>query len=38
MARKGSPDSRDKREIQAKLVTAGTLATPDDREIQEIQD
>jgi hypothetical protein len=44
MARKGSPDSRecrDKRGIQAKLVTGGTQATPDDRVtrvIREIRD
>jgi len=31
MARKGSLDSRDKRGMQAKLVTGGTQATPDDR-------
>jgi hypothetical protein len=28
MARQGSPDSRDKRGIQAKPVTRGRLATP----------
>jgi hypothetical protein len=44
MAHKGSPDnrdSRDKRGIQAKLVTGGILATPDDRVtrvIREIRD
>jgi hypothetical protein len=44
MARKGSPDSRecrDKRGIQAKQVTGGTQATPDDRVtrvIREIRD
>jgi hypothetical protein len=44
MARKGSPDSRDsrdKRGIQAKLVTGGTRATPDGqvtRVIREIRD
>jgi hypothetical protein len=44
MARKGSPDNRecrDKRGIQAKLVTGGTQATPDDRVtrvIREIRD
>jgi hypothetical protein len=44
MARKGRPDSRDsrdKRVIQAKLVTGGTEATPDNRVtrvIQEIRD
>jgi hypothetical protein len=44
MARKGSPDnrdSRDKRGIQAKLVTRGKQATPDDRVtrvIREIRD
>jgi hypothetical protein len=41
MARKGSPDSRDKQGIQAKLVTGGTQATPDDRVtrvIREIRD
>ena len=41
MVRKGSPDSRDKRGIQAKLVTGGILATPDDRVtrvIREIRD
>jgi hypothetical protein len=44
MARKGSPDNRecrDKRGIQAKLVTRGTQATPDDRVtrvIREIRD
>jgi hypothetical protein len=41
MARKGSLDSRDKRGMQAKLVTGGTQATPDDRVtrvIREIRD
>ena len=47
MARKGSPDNRDNREcrdkrgIQAKLVTRGKQATPDDRVtrvIREIRD
>jgi len=44
MARKGSPESRecrDKQGIQAKLVTRGTQATPDDRVtrvIREIRD
>jgi hypothetical protein len=41
MARKGSPDSRDKRGIQARLVTGGAQATPDDRVtrvIREIRD
>ena len=41
MVRKGSPDSRDKRGIQARLVTGGTQATPDDRVtrvIREIRD
>jgi hypothetical protein len=44
MARKGCPDSRDRREkrgIQAKLVTGGTQATPDERvtrAIREIRD
>jgi len=41
MARKGSPDSRDKWGIQAKLVPRDTQATPDDRVtrvIREIQD
>ena len=41
MGRKGSPDSRDKRGIQARLVTGGTQATPDDRVtrvIREIRD
>jgi hypothetical protein len=47
MARKGSPANRDNREcrdkrgIQAKLVTRGTQATPDDRVtrvIREIRD
>jgi hypothetical protein len=44
MARKGSPDNRecrDKRGIQAKLVTRGTQATPDGRVtrvIREIRD
>jgi hypothetical protein len=44
MARKGSPDSRecrDKRGIQARPVTGGTQATPDDpvtRVIREIRD
>ena len=41
MARKGSPDSRDKRGIQAKLVTGDTRATPDGqvtRVIREIRD
>jgi hypothetical protein len=31
MARKGSPESRDKRGIQANLVTGGTQATPENR-------
>ena len=34
MAHQGSPDNRDSRDnrgIQAKLVTGGILATPDDR-------
>jgi hypothetical protein len=41
MELKGSPDSRDKPGIQAKLVTAGPQATPDGRgtrAIQEIRD
>jgi hypothetical protein len=44
MARKGRPDNRecrDKRGIQAKLVTRGKQATPDDRVtrvIREIRD
>jgi hypothetical protein len=41
MVRKGSPDSPDKQGIQAKLVTRGAQATPDDRVtrvIREIQD
>ena len=44
MARKGSPDNKEyrgKRGIQARLVTGGTQATPDDRvtrDIQEIRD
>jgi hypothetical protein len=41
MARKGSPDRRDKREMQAKLATAGTKATPagrGTRAIWEIRD
>jgi hypothetical protein len=41
MARKGSPDSRecrDKQGIQAKLVTGGTLATPDDRVTRVIRE
>jgi hypothetical protein len=41
MARKGSPESRDKRGMQASLVTGGTQATPDDRAtrvIPEIRD
>jgi hypothetical protein len=41
MARKGSPESRDKQGIQASLVTGGTQATPDDRVtrvIREIRD
>ena len=40
MARKGSPDSRDKLGIQAKLATGGGQATPYDRVtrvIREIQ-
>jgi hypothetical protein len=41
MARKGSPDSRDsrdKRGIQAKLVTRGTQATPDGRVTRAIRE
>ena len=41
MARKGSPESRDQRGIQASLVTGGTQAIPDDRVtrvIREIRD
>src|ERR1035437_3515030 len=41
MARKGSPDNRecrDKRGIQARLVTRGTQATPDDRVTRAIRD
>jgi hypothetical protein len=41
MARKGSPESRDKRGIQASLVTGGTQAIPGDRVtrvIREIRD
>jgi hypothetical protein len=41
MARKGSPDSRDSRGTQARLVTGGTQATPDGRAtrvIREIRD
>jgi hypothetical protein len=41
MARKGSPESRDQRGIQASLVTGGAQARPDDRVtrvIREIRD
>jgi hypothetical protein len=38
MALKGSPDSRDKQGIQAKLVTRGTQATPDDRVTRVIRE
>jgi hypothetical protein len=38
MARKGSPDSRGKRGIQAKLVTGDTRATPDDRVTRVIRE
>jgi hypothetical protein len=38
MARKGSPESRDKRGIQANLVTGGTQATPDDRVTRVIRE
>jgi len=31
LARQGSPESRDKRGIQARMVTGGIRATPDDR-------
>jgi hypothetical protein len=38
MARKGRRDSRDKRGIQAKLVTGGTEATPDNRVTRVIRE
>ena len=38
MARKGSPDSRDKRGMQAKPVTGGTQATPDGRVTRVIRE
>jgi hypothetical protein len=41
MARKGSPESRDKRGIRASVVTGDTQATPDNRVtrvIREIRD
>jgi hypothetical protein len=38
MVRKGSPESRDKRGIQAKLVTGDAQATPDDRATRVIQE
>jgi len=38
MARKGSPDRRDKQEIRAKLVTRGNLATPGNRVTRVIRE